>query len=156
MIESNIQETIESLDRVLDFDLKVEGKKFSEMDNDAKGFLTEWGTLLTKLQPEFIRIEAFFQRKGKKMDKSSNHPVMLDGLKHLLSKLKRPNNSDAFDRFVVNYQDKDGNPKKFDLLSTKSEITMEIDLNKTIKTTAIYELIKKDFDNFLFNRYSNA
>jgi hypothetical protein len=156
MIESNIEETIESLDGVFDFDLKVEGKKFSEMDNDAKGFLTEWGTLLTKLQPEFIRIEAFFQRKGKKANKPSNHPVMLDGLKHLLSKLKRPNNSDAFDRFVVNYQDKDGNPKKFDLLSTKSEITMEIDPNKTIKTTAIYELIKKDFDSFLSNRYSNA
>jgi len=153
MMETNIDETINGLAGVFDFDMKIESKKYSEMDNDAKGFLTEWGTLLTKLQPEFIRIEAFFQRKGKKANKPSNNPGMLTGLKHILKKLGKPNNSDAFDKFVINYQDADGNVKKFDLFNTKSEISVMINLNQTIKTSAVYELIKSDFDRFLKERY---
>ena len=154
MMESNIDETIDGLSGVFDFDMKIESKKFSEMDNDAKGFLSEWGTLLTKLQPEFIRIEAFFQRKGKKVNKPSTNSGMLTGLKHILKRVGKPNNSDAFDKFVINYQDADGNVKKFDLFNTKSEISVLINLNQTIKTTAVYELIKDDFDKFLYNRYN--
>jgi hypothetical protein len=153
MMESNIDETINGLAGVFDFDMKIEGKKFSEMDHDTKGFLTEWGTLLTKLQPEFIRVEAFFQRKGKKANKPSTNTGMMTGLKHILKSLAKTNNSDAFDKFVVNYEDVDGNVKKFDLFDTKSEITVLIDLKKTVKTAAIYELIKVGFDTFLESRY---
>jgi hypothetical protein len=156
MMETNIDETIKGLAGVFDFDMKIEGKKFSEMDHDTKGFLSEWGTLLTKLQPEFIRVEAFFQRKGKKENKSSTNPGMLTGLKHILTSLKKPHNSDAFDKFVINYEDATGNVKKFDLFDTKSEIAVLIDLNKTIKTSAIYKLIKDEFDIFLNNRYNAA
>ncbi|MDB5135127.1 MAG: hypothetical protein JWP37_1730 [Mucilaginibacter sp.] len=154
MLESNIDETINGLAGVFDFDIKIESKKYSEMDNDAKGFLSEWGTLLTKLQPEFIRIEAFFQRKGKKANKPSTNSGMLTGLKHILKKLDKPNNSDAFDKFVINFQDASGDVKKFDLFNTKSEISIPINLNQTIKPSAVYELVKVHFDTFLNDRYN--
>ncbi|QHS56936.1 hypothetical protein GWR56_15790 [Mucilaginibacter sp. 14171R-50] len=154
MMEKNIDETLNGLLGVFDFDMKIESKKFSEMDHDTKGFLSEWGTLLTKLQPEFIRVEAFFQRKGKKNNTASTHPGLLTGLKHILNKLGKPNNADAFDKFVLNYEDKDGNAKRFDLFDTKSEISVMINLTSTIKTTDIYKLIKDGFDTFLKNRYN--
>lgn len=153
MMEKNIDETINGLAGIFDFDIKLEGKKYSEMDNDTKGYLSEWGTLLTKLQPEFIRIEAFFQRKGKKSNKASTNTGVMSGLKHILKSLKKPNNSDAFDKFVINYQDTDGNVKKFDLFDTKSEVEVMINLTQTVKTADIYKLIKVDFDTFLTNRY---
>ena len=61
---------------------------------------------------------------------------------------------DAFDKFVVNYEDTNGNSKKFDLFDTKSEISVLMNLNVTIKTSAVYALIKDHFDTFLAKRYN--
>jgi hypothetical protein len=153
LIESDIEETVNNLAGILNFDIKIEGKRFSAMDEDTKPFLQQWGLLLTKLQPEFIRVEAFFQRQGKKINKPSSNPGMINGIKTILKGLSKTNNSEAFDKFVVNYQDNGGNEQKFDLFDKKSEIIVHADLNKEIKNTAMYNLIKDKLDEFLTHRY---
>jgi hypothetical protein len=69
---------------------------------------------------------------------------------NFINKFKtRPTNIDAFDNFVVKYEDKDGNEELFNLLKGKKEIIKEIDLRKITKARHWYELIEPDFNDFI-------
>ncbi|RZK17830.1 MAG: hypothetical protein EOO43_13110 [Flavobacterium sp.] len=55
---------------------------------------------------------------------------------------------DAFDSFVVKYEDKEGNEETFNLFKGKKEINLNIEI-ATIKNRDLYPIIKPDFDQFI-------
>lgn len=155
LMENDIEDTIKSLAAILDFDMKIEAKKISQMDNDVKGYLSEWATLSQKYQPEYVRVLAYFQRNGVKMVRDEKKSKVTEMVKFMLKAIStKTENLEAFDRFVINYEDTNGKDQAFNLYDSKSEFLKYIDLSKNPNTTQIYKIIKQDFDDFLKNRYN--
>jgi len=68
----------------------------------------------------------------------------------LIRKFKaRPLNIDCFENFVVRYENNEGEEDVFNLLREKREILKEVDLSTIKKKRDFYELIEKDFDDFI-------
>lgn len=58
-------------------------------------------------------------------------------------------NIDAFDAFVVRYEDKEGNEEIFNLLNSKRELVLNVDLKQITKSKDWYLLVEEDFSTFM-------
>ena len=58
-------------------------------------------------------------------------------------------NIDAFDAFVVRYEDKEGNEEIFNLLNSKRELILNVDLKQITKSKDWYSLVEEDFSTFI-------
>ncbi len=150
-MSNNIDKTLENLRNVLNMQIKIQPSKIAQMDNDVKGqYFTGINTIGNRLKPNFIRVETYFQTPGnnvtsKELNKEANSMV-----KTLLNKFKaRPFHIDCFDDFVIKYEDKEGNEELFNLLREKKELDYEVDMTTLKKKRNWYELVEKDFDEFM-------
>lgn len=149
-MDTSIDETLAELQNVLNFEVKMQPQKLAQMDTDLVGkYFTGMTKFRDAINPQFIKLEAMFQSPGKKQitqeNKKANNMV-----KELLGKFKsRPFNIECFDNFVVRYENKEGIEDVFNLLNGKKEIIKEVDLKTIKKKRDWYELIEKDFDEFI-------
>ena len=150
-MSSTLDKTLANLKNVLNMQIKMQPSKIAQMDNDIKGqFFTGINTIGNRLKPNFIKVETLFQTPGntvesKELNKEANHMVLT-----LINKFKaRPFNIDCFEDFVVKYEDKEGNEEVFNLLKGKKELEYEIEMTTLSKKRDWYELIEKDFDEFM-------
>lgn len=150
-MSNNIDKTLENLRNVLNMQIKIQPSKIAQMDNDVKGqYFTGINTIGNRLKPNFIRVETYFQTPGnnvtsKELNKEANSMV-----KTLLNKFKaRPFHIDCFDDFVIKYEDKEGNEELFNLLREKKELDYDVEMSSLKKKRNWYELIEKDFDEFM-------
>ncbi len=155
LMNDNIEETLEKLQNVLKFEIKMQAEKITQMDNDVKGFITAISTLGQKYKPKFVKIEALFQMPGTKGKKLEINREANNMFTTFLNKFRtREFHRDCFEHFEVHYEDKDGEEQIFNLIKGKSEFSIDLDMSKNHTTTQIYELIKGDFDEFINDRYS--
>ncbi|WP_460219347.1 hypothetical protein [Psychroserpens sp. MEBiC05023] len=150
-MSNTIDKTLENLRNVLNMQIKIQPSKIAQMDNDVKGqYFTGINTIGNRLKPNFIRVETYFQTPGnnitsKELNKEANSMV-----KTLLGKFKaRPFHIDCFDDFVIKYEDKEGNEELFNLLREKKELDYDVEMSTLKKKRHWYELIEKDFDEFM-------
>jgi len=146
-----LDKTLENLRNVLNMQIKIQPSKIAQMDNDIKGqFFTGINTIGNRLKPKYIKVETLFQTPGnsvssKELNKEANSMV-----RTLIGKFKsRPFNIDCFEDFVVKYEDKEGNEEVFNLLKGKKELEYEVEMSTLKKRRHWYELIEKDFDEFM-------
>ncbi|QHS55557.1 hypothetical protein GWR56_08380 [Mucilaginibacter sp. 14171R-50] len=150
-MDTSIDKTLTELKNVLNIDIKIQPQKLAKMDTDLVGqYFLGINTIGQRIKPKFIKLEALFQTPGNsvkstQLNKEANNMVI-----NLLQKFKgRPFNIDAFENFVVRYEDINGKEEVFNLLKGKKEIIKEIDLKKTTKLKEWYELIQIEIDDFI-------
>jgi hypothetical protein len=151
-MDVSIDKALAGLRNVLNFDVKVQPVKLTQLDTQLVGqYFTGISNLGQKIQPKFIKLEAMFQTPGKQYVSSELNKGANTMFKNFLNAFKaRPVNMDVFDQFVVKYEDKDGSEEVFNLLRGKKEITKHVDLSK-MTGKAWYELIEKDLTEFVQN-----
>lgn len=150
-MDMSIDKTLRELKNVLNMDIKIQPQKLAKMDTELVGkYFLGLNNLGNYLKPKFIKLEAMFQTPGNKVKSSQINKEANGMVLDLLNKFKtRSYNIDCFDSFVIKYEDKDGQEEIFNLLKGKKEIIKEIDFNKITKSRDLYELIEKDFDEFM-------
>lgn len=150
-MSNTIDKTLANLKNVLNLDIKLQPQKLAQMDTDLVGkYFTGINSIGNSLKPKFLKLEAMFQSPGKNIESSEINKEANTMVKELINKFKtRPFNIDCFDNFVVKYEDKEGNMELFDLLKGKVELLKEVELSELSTKRKWYELIEKDFDEFM-------
>jgi hypothetical protein len=150
-MDTSIDKTLADLKNVLNIDIKIQPQKISRMDTELIGqYFTGINTLGQRIKPKFIKLEAMFQTPGNTVVSSQINKEANNMVFDLLRKFKgRPFNIDAFENFVVRYEDKNGQEEVFNLLKGKKEVIKEIDLTTITNVRQWYEMIKPDFDEFI-------
>ena len=145
-----IDDTLAHLHNVLNFEIKLRPQNIAQMDDDIKGYITEFANLGNKLKPKFIRIEAMFQTPGVKVKSEHLNKEANTMIRALLQKFqKEPFHIDQFEEFEIKFINKDGEDETFNLIKGKREITVKIDRDVHMTTTKYYDLIEADFSKFI-------
>lgn len=152
-MDTSIDKTLAELKNVLKMDIKIQPKKFVQMDKDIVGeYFTGLNNLGNTLKPKYFNLETSFMTPGKAIKSSQINTEANKMVLNLIRKFKtRPFNVDCFDGFVVRYEDKEGVEQIFNLLKGKKEVIKEIDLKVHRNGRQWYELIEPDFNNFMEN-----
>jgi hypothetical protein len=150
-MSSTIDKTLANLKNVLNMQIKIQPNKIAQMDNDIKGqYFTGINTIGNRLKPKYIKVETLFQTPGNTVESSELNKEANTMVKNLIGKFKsRPFNIECFEDFVVKYEDKEGNEEVFNLLKGKKELEYEVEMTTLLKRRHWYELIEKDFDEFM-------
>lgn len=147
-MDLSIDKAISEISNVLQFTIKAEPKKLTNLDLDEQGYLSGMNALAQKLKPKAFLIKAYFQNQGKKIGKNDLNPEATSMIKLFLSRFKKnPDKLDNFDNFVVKYEDKEGVETSLDLLKGKKEIYLEVDLTKPPTRREMYALIESQIDD---------
>jgi hypothetical protein len=152
-IDASIDEALTNLKKVLNLEVKIQPGSLAQMDTSLVGkYFTGLSNLGNLVRPKFFKLEALFQTPGKGIESAAINGPANTMVKDFLNAFKaRPFNIDCFDNFVVKYEDIEGKEEVFNLLKGKKELIKEVDL-KTITTKRLwYEVIEKDFDEFMQN-----
>jgi hypothetical protein len=145
-----IDKTIEELHNVLNFEIKLKPQNIPQMDDDIKGYITEFANLGQKLKPNFIRIEAMFQTPGAKVKSVELNKGANTMMTALLDKFrKKPYHIDHFEEFELKYVNKEGEDATFNLMKGKKEISAEIEPDAHLTSKEWFEKIESDFDEFM-------
>jgi hypothetical protein len=148
-----IDKALSEFKNVLNFELKVQPSKLAQLNTELTGqYLTGLTTLDQRINPKFIKIEALFQTQGKVKSNQINAGANKMFKAFLEAFKTKKQNIDVFDNFVVKYVDMEGREEIFSLLKGKRELEKMIDL-ETIKERTMYELIEKDFDDFMQSQF---
>ncbi|HLP14468.1 MAG TPA: hypothetical protein VK177_21235 [Flavobacteriales bacterium] len=151
IMDVSVDKALASLKNVLNLEIKVQPKKLAKLETDLNGrYFTSINNLGNFLKPKFLKLEAMYQTPGNTV-KSSQLNLEANGMvKTMLERMKKqPQNIDVFDSFVVKYEDKDGNEETLNLLKGKKEIIKHIDVKSKTTAREWYEIIEKDFDEFM-------
>lgn len=135
----------------MNLEVKIKPKNVSVVDKVLAGKYFSGITFLsTALKPKFIKLEALYQNPGNKVTSKEINKEANGFAKDFLTAFKqRPFNIDAFDNFVIKYQDNEGAEQVFNLLKGKKEIIKEIDAKTITKNRQIYEMIEQDFNEYM-------
>lgn len=149
-MDTSIDKTLADLKNVLNIDVKVQPQKLSQLDPAIVGqYFTAISNLGQHVKPKFVKLEVMFQTPGKQYVSSQLNKDGNSMFTRILNAFKaKPTNMDAFEHFVVRYEDKDGKEEVFNLLKGKKEVVKYID-GKITTTRQWYELIETDFDEFI-------
>ena len=150
-MDTSIDDALSLFKNVLNMDIKMNPKSITQMDKDIVGkYFSSIVNIDNVLKPKYIKLEAMFQTPGKSITSSQLNNKANGMFRDLLLKFKgRPFNIDCFENFVVKYEDKEGNEDVFNLLKGKKEIVREVDFKLITRKRHWYELIEKDFDEFV-------
>ncbi len=149
-IDAPIEEALEKMKNVLNFEVKIQPGNLVQLDTNLKNkYYSGLNTLGRVLKPKFIKIDTSFQTNEKGVVSNSiDKPINKMVRDTLIAFRGRSFNMDAFDSFVVKYEDKEGNEEIFNLFKGKKEIVLNLDI-AAIKNRDLYPLIKNDFDMFM-------
>jgi hypothetical protein len=152
-MERSIERTIEDLKNVLSMDIKLQPKNLIHLDHDVRNtYFTGMSNLGELLKPKFIKLQTNFQyadKSGKSLIINSEANSMFT---KLLERFKgRPFNMDAFDNFVVKYEDKDGMEQIFNLLKGKYEIDKDLSDKELHNSRLMFVAIENEISDFMKN-----
>ncbi|WP_029283846.1 hypothetical protein [Pedobacter sp. R20-19] len=150
LMRIRIDEAISSLKNVLNFDIKMRPKNVTYLDNEIKGYVSEFATIGQKLQPNFIRVEALFQTPGGKIISDELNVKANNMFMTFLKKFKsNPENISQFENFEVKFVNTDGEDDVFNLIKGKAELLVEIESLKQLTAKEWYELIEEKYADFI-------
>ena len=149
-MEDDLDDTIKNLKNVLNLHIKMSPKSIINMDKDLVGsYFTGLNNFQNFVKPKFLRIEAYYQTRGKVFNSNEINSNATSMVKKLLQRFKSaPYNKDCFQHFEVLYNDENGEPETFTLLKGKKEIVLE-EIDPNTNNKQLYELIEPEFDEFL-------
>jgi len=145
-----IDETIASLQNVLNFEIKMRPKNVTYLNDGIKGYVSEFASIGNRLKPNFVRVEALFQSPGGKLPGSA---LNVDANKMFMKFLNvfktNPENIDLFEDFEVKFIDTEGADAVFNLIKGKAELTVEISTDKQLTAKEWYEMIEDKYAEYI-------
>jgi hypothetical protein len=145
-----IDRTLEHLRNVLNFEIKLRPQSIAKMDNDIKGYITDFANLGNRLKPQFIRIEAMFQTPGIKVKSDLLNVEANTMIRALLNKFRtKPDHIAKFDEFEIKFSNQNGEDEVFNLIKGRKEIIVNLERKTHYTTTQLYEVIEGDFNTFV-------
>lgn len=147
-MDVSIDKALSNLRNVLNMDIKVQPKNLPQLDTDIQGkYFSGMNNIANTLKPKYIKIETLFQTPGKGIKSTELNKEANKMFIEMLQRFKgRSFNIDAFDSFVVKYEDKEGAEEVFNLLNSKREFVIDVDLKKITRSKDWYALIEDDFN----------
>lgn len=155
-MERSIERTIGELKNVLTMDIKLQPKNLVYLDHEVRNtYFTGMSNLGIQLKPKFIRLQTNFQVSDRAGNSSINNNEANNMFTRLLQRFKgNPVNMDAFDNFVVKYEDKEGMEQIFNLLRGKYEIEKDLSERELHNARLMFIAIEDEFDEFMKNIYA--
>lgn len=151
-MNAGIDDMLESLYNVVNFEFKIKPQNVTYLDNDVKGYMSGIANLGSRMQPKFIKVEAMYQTPGAKVKSTLLNKEANSLTRLLLNKFKtRPFHIEQFEDFEVKYINKDGEDAVFNLLSGKMEVIVETKKDEHLNTTQWYAKIESQFNDFINN-----
>lgn len=150
-MDVSIDKALNNLKNVLNMEIKVQPKNLPQLDADIQGkYFSGMNNISNTLKPKFIKIETLFQTPGKGFASAELNKEANKMFTEMLQRFKRPTfNLDTFDSFVVKYEDKEGQEEVFNLLNSKRETLLVVDLKTITKSKDWYNLINEDFNSLM-------
>ncbi|NVM66838.1 hypothetical protein FHW88_005156 [Mucilaginibacter sp. SG538B] len=143
--------TLEHLQNVLNFEIKLRPQSIAQMDNDIKnGFISDFAVMAQRLKPTFMRVEAMFQTPGSNVKSKLLNKEATSFIKSLLKKCQdQPQHIDQIEEFEIKFVNQDGEDEVFNLIKGKREIVVKINRDEHMTTSKYYNLIEADFEAFI-------
>lgn len=149
-MEKGVDELLENIQNVVNFEFKLKPDNITHLDNDIKGYITGVSNLGNKFKPKYIRVEAMFQTPGNKIKSQLVNNEATSFVRNIVKKIKsRPFNIEQFEDFELKYVNKDGEDAMFNLIKGKKEIIIETKRDEHLTTTQWYAKIEKYFNQFI-------
>jgi hypothetical protein len=150
-MDISVDKALKNLRNVLNMDIKVQPKNIAQLDPDIQNkYFSGMNNIANTYKPKYIKIETLFQTPGKGITSNELNKEANKMFAEILQRFKgRPFNIDAFDSFVVKYEDKEGNEEIFNLLNSKRELILNVDMKLITKSKDWYSLIEEDFNLFM-------
>ena len=141
--------TLEKLANVTSFNIKIRPTNIKNLNKEFKErYFTGFDIVSKVYQPEFIKIEAFFKKAGRKVSLNRENKKATGMFRNALQIFnKTPEEIDYYDNFVVKYEDTKGAEQNFNLLTEKKVFMKRVLLQElTLKDS--YGLISDDLTEF--------
>ncbi|WP_131725787.1 hypothetical protein [Flavobacterium sp. Root420] len=150
-MDNSIENTLGAMKNVLSFNIKLKSANLELIDKQLEKNYFKGFNLITNLyKPEFLRIEAFFKKQGKKVNLPTENKIATGMFAKALEVFKaNPEETDYYDNFVVVYEDGKGVEETFNLLKDKKFFERKIEEGKDLKQGESYDLIKDDLTLFV-------
>ena len=148
---NSIENTLNSMKNVLSFNIKLKTANLDLIDKQLeKNYFKGFDLIANLYKPEFLRIEAFFKKQGRKINLPSENKIATGMFTKALEVFKaNPEETDYYDNFVVVYEDGKGIEETFNLLKDKKFFERKVPEDKDLKQKESYELIKDELTNFV-------
>lgn len=149
-MEVSVDKALADFRNVLNLEVKVQPQKLASLDTAIVGqYFTGISNLGQFVNPQYVKLEVMFQTPGKKYQSSQVNRQANSMVSQILDAFKaKPTNMDAFENFVVKYENVDGKEDVFNLLKGKKEVIIYID-GSSNNTRKWYEAIEADLDSFI-------
>lgn len=150
-MENSIDNTLNSMKNVLSFNIKLRAKNLNLINEQLEKNYFQGFEIISKIyKPEFIKVEAFFKKQGKKARLQKENKIATSMFSKALEIFKsNPEETDYYDNFVVVYENGRGIEETFNLLKDKKYFEKMIEEDKDLKQRESYELIKDDLTAFV-------
>lgn len=149
-MDSSLDDAIDSLVNVLNFDIKLQPQKLNNLETEMQGYFTGMRNFAKDLKPKFLKVEASFQHQNRLLGRKEENKEANKMIKYLLNKFKsKPENLESFDDFVIKFENKLGHEEILNLLKGKKEFFKDVDLTTLKKVKDWYNLIESDLDIFV-------
>lgn len=150
-MENTIESTLENLKNVLSFNIKVKPSNIDLMNEQlGKHYLKSFDVVSSVFKPEFLKIEAFFKKNGKRFKKRKENKMATSMFAKALEVFRdSPNETDLFDNFTVTYENGKGLEDSFNLLKNKKVVVKKVENHEDLTLRKSYELIKNDLNLFV-------
>lgn len=150
-MKNSIDKTLDSLKNVLSFNIKLKSANLALIDKQLeKNYFKGFDLISNLYKPEFLRVEAFFKKQGRKVQLPSENKIATNMFTKALEVFKaKPEETDYYDNFVVTYEDGKGLEETFNLLKDKKIFERKIEEGKDLKQSESYDLIKDELNDFV-------
>lgn len=150
-MDSSIENTLSSMKNVLSFNIKLRAANLELIDKQLeKNYFKGFDLISNLYKPEFLRIEAFFKKQGRKVNLPTENKIATGMFAKALEVFKdNPEETDYYDNFVVVYENGRGIEETFNLLKEKKFFERKVEEDKDLKQKESYELIKDELTQFV-------
>lgn len=150
-MKNSIDKTLETMKNVLSFNIKLKTANLPLIDKQLeKNYFQGFNLIAAVYKPEYLRIEAFFKKQGKRVKLPNENKIATNMFSKALSIFKAdPSETDYYDNFIVTYEDGRGIEETFNLLKDKMFFERKIEEGRDLKQNESYELIKDELTEFV-------
>lgn len=157
LFSSNIEETLASLQNVLQMNVKLKPSDLRLMDSDVrKNYFSDMENIGKIFKPKYFRVKTYFQIPGSNSPVGINHEAN-NWFRDMLGVFKkRSRNKKFFENFEVKYEDIHGVENIFNLSKNRETIAIPVGADDEFKNKALYDLVKGDLDQFISSFYADS
>ncbi|SHF41117.1 hypothetical protein SAMN05444483_1015 [Salegentibacter echinorum] len=146
-MNDTLDNALQNVKNVLSFNIKMRPSNLDLINEQLKTQFFNGFEIVSKVyRPEFLRVEAFFKKQGRKIEERKKNKIATNMFNKALKVFKKdPTETFYYDQFDVVFEDGTGNEDSFNLLKDKKIISKLIEDSTDLSLKESYNLINDDF-----------